>query len=227
MKLTASRLTTLTALSAIVAGLLFVAIQVAHPSDTLASVTTSAWAIVHYVSIVMALLFVIGIAGIFVSQVEQVGWLGLAGFVVLSLGLLLTAGLQLVEATVEPTLAATNPGYVEGLLGTVGGHASNVDLGAIPTFVSLASALFLGGTLLFGIATLRAGILPRLASALFAFGLLLVGPVAALVGAPRFAAVPIGLGLAWMGYGLWSRRHQSSMERPPGAAALHPDPTAA
>ena len=227
MKLTAPKLTSLTAISAIVAGLLFVAIQVVHPSDTLASVTTSAWATVHYVSIVMALLFVIGIAGIFVSQVEQVGWLGLAGFVVLSLGLLVTAALQFVEATVEPTLAATNPGYVEGLLGSVGGHASSVDLGAIATFVSLASALFLGGTLLFGIATLRAGILPRPASALFAFGLLLVGPVAAAVGAPRLAAVPIGLGLAWMGYGLWSQRHQSSSERTPGAAALRPNRTTA
>jgi hypothetical protein len=38
-----------------VAGLLFVAIQVVHPSDTLASVTTSAGAIVHDVSMVMAL----------------------------------------------------------------------------------------------------------------------------------------------------------------------------
>jgi hypothetical protein len=203
------------------------AIQVVHPSDTLVSVTTSAWAIVHYVSIAMALLFVVGIAGIFVSQVEQVGWLGLAGFVVLSLGLLLTAALQFVEATVEPVLANTNPGYVEGLLEIVGGHASTVDLGAIPTFVSVASALFLGGTLLFGIAILRAGILPRLASGLFAFGLLLVGPVAALVGAPRLAALPIGLGLAWMGYALWSQRHQSSIERTLGGAELRPNPTTA
>jgi hypothetical protein len=210
-----------------VAGLLFVAIQVVHPSDTLASVTTGAWAIVHYVSIAMAIMFVIGIAGIYVRQVEEVGWLGLAGFVVLSLGLLVTAALQFVEATVQPVLANTNPAYVEGLLGLVGGHSSSVDLGAITTFVSAANVLFLAGTLLFGIATLRAGILSRWASGIFAFGLLVTGPLATMAGAPRLAAVPIGLGLAWMGYGLWSEQRASSRERLLGGVSLRPDPTAA
>jgi hypothetical protein len=102
-----------------------------------------------------------------------------------------------------------------------------VNLGAISTFHALASALFVGGTLLFGIATLRAGILPRLASGVFAFGLLLFLPVVASAGVPRLAAVPVGLALAWMGYALWSQRQQSSRERTPGEAALHPDQAAA
>ncbi len=227
MKVTASKLIHGTGLSAVVAGLLFVVIQAIHPPDTLASVTTGAWAIVHYVSIAMAILFVIGIAGIYASQVEQVGWLGLAGFVVLSLGLLLTAAFQFVEAAVEPVLANGHPSFVEGLLGLVEGHPSTVDLGALPTLWSVSSALFLAGTLLFGITTLRAGILPRVASGLFAFGLLLSGPVVVLVGTPRLAAVPIGLGLAWMGYALWSERREPA-ERPVlGGATPKPDHAAA
>jgi hypothetical protein len=227
MNVTASKLINSATLSAVVAGLLFAVIQAIHPADSLASVTTSAWAIVHYVSIAMAILFVIGIGGIYARQVEEVGWLGLAGFLVLSLGLLLTAAFQFVEAAVEPVLASSSPGFVEGVLGLVEGHPSAVDLGALPTLWSVSSALFLAGTLLFGIATFRAGIVPRLASGLFAFGLFLAGPAVALLGSPRLAAVPIGLGLAWMGYALWSERRQPATASALGRVTPQPDQTAA
>lgn len=222
MNLTASKLVHGASLSAVAAGLLFVVIQAIHPSDTLASVTTGAWAIVHYVSIAMAILFVIGLAGIYARQVERAGWLGLAGVVVLSLGLLLTAAFQFVEAAVGPVLAHSHPGFVDGLLGLVDGHPSTVDLGALPTLWSASSALFLAGTVLFGTAMLRAGIVPRVASVMFAFGVFLAGPAVALLGSPRLAAVPIGLGLAWMGYALWSERRQPS--RPPVRGGAMPDP---
>jgi hypothetical protein len=227
VKVTAAKLIHSASLSAVVAGLLFVVIQVIHPADSLASVTTSAWAIVHYVSIAMAILFVIGIGGIYARQVEEVGWLGLAGFIALSLGLLLTAAFQFVEAAVEPILASSAPGFVEGVLGLVEGHPSAVDLGALPTLWSVSSALFLAGTVLFGIATLRAGIVPRSASVLFAFGVFLAAPAVALTGSPRLAAVPIGLGLAWMGFALWSERRRSSSETVLAKMTPRPDQAAA
>jgi hypothetical protein len=209
VKLTASKLVDGATLSAVVAGLLFVGIQVAHPPDALASVTTSTWAIVHSVSITMALLFVIGLVGIYARQVEKAGWLGLAALIVMSLGLLVTAALTVVEAYVAPQLVASDPAYVEGLLGLVTGHPSTVDLGVLPTLWSASNALFLLGTLSFGVVTLWAGVLPRVAAALFAFGLLLSAPVVAAFGAPRLAAVPIGLGLAWLGYAAWSKGRES------------------
>jgi hypothetical protein len=101
-----------------------------------------------------------------------------------------------------------------------------VDLGAVPTVHALASLFFVGGTLLYGIATLRARIVPRVASIAFAFGLLLLGPVVAALGAPRLAAVPVGLSLAWMGYALWSEGRGSSRESVRGAE-LQPGATAA
>jgi hypothetical protein len=63
------------------------------------------------------------------------------------------------------------------------------------------------GGLLFGIATLRAGILPRWPAGLLAVAAA-VTPAAALLphAQQRLAAVPVALALAWLGYALWSER---------------------
>ena len=199
-------------LAAVIAGLMFVVIQPIHPADVLASVSTDAWAIIHYATLVMLMLFLVGITGIYARQVTELGWLGLVGFVVLSLGLLLTAAGGVIEVFVAPLLVESEPEFVHGFLGMVGGHPTDADLGAIPVLWSVSSAGFLGGTLLFGIANFRAGILSRWASAIFAVGLFASAPAAALLGTPRVAAVPVGIGLAWLGYSLWSERRARATE---------------
>jgi hypothetical protein len=67
--------------------------------------------------------------------------------------------------------------------------------------------------LLFGIATLRAGILSRCAARLLIVAPL-VAPVAALLPGElqRIAAVPMGIALAWLGYALWSERREQAVE---------------
>ena len=105
MKVTAPGLIRSTGVAAIAAGLLFVVIQPIHPPDTLASVTTGAWSAIHQATLLMTILFLAGITGIYASQVEESGWLGLAGYVALSLGLMITAGFVFIEAFVEPLLA--------------------------------------------------------------------------------------------------------------------------
>jgi len=115
-------------------------------------------------------------------------------------------------------LATEAPRFVEGFLGIVSGHASEINLGALPTLYLSAGAFVLLGCLLFGIATLRAGILSRWAAGLFAFG----GPASAVIVSllphefARIAAVPIGVGLAWLGYSLWSGQQQAAKEPVPG-----------
>jgi hypothetical protein len=209
-----SRLTSMTAISAIAAGLLFMLIQPLHPADTLASVTTGAWVAVHVLTLVMLTLFVVGVSGIYASQVERMGLLGLAGYLVLVAGLLLTATGAVIEAFVEPVVALAQPAFVEGMLGMVEGHPTGVDLGAIPAIWSASSACFLGGTILFGIASFRTGILSRWASAVFALGLFVVAPTVGLLGlSPRLAAFPIGLGLAWLGCSLLTRGRRAAVER--------------
>ncbi len=224
MKVTSSKLIQSAGLSAVVAGLLFVAIQPLHPAETLAAVTTSAWANVHYATLVMAMLFVFGLAGIYARQVEETGWLGLIGFLAVSIGFLVQAGFGFVEAFVSPILAASQPDYVQGLLGLVGGTTNEANLGAVPVVFSVTGMLFVGGCLLFGLASLRAGVVSRWASALFGFGWLAVGPVIALLphGAERLTAVPIGLGLAWLGISLWSVQRKRGSFPVPSSATLQP-----
>jgi hypothetical protein len=44
--------------------MLYVAIQAIHPADVLSSVTTPQWAIVHYLSLAMSFLGLLGIVGL-------------------------------------------------------------------------------------------------------------------------------------------------------------------
>src|SRR5919106_4688468 len=103
----------------IAAGLMFVVIQPLHPEDVLASVTTDAWAIIHYATLAMLTLFVVGVTGIYARQAEKVGWIGLAGYVVLVTGLVLTALGTAIEALVQPLVASTDSAFVEGMLAMV------------------------------------------------------------------------------------------------------------
>ena len=229
MKITASKLIRWAGFSAMVAGILFVVIQPIHPPDTLSSVSTGPWPIVHYLTITMCLFGLFGIAGIYARQVEKVGWLGLAGYLAFSLFLLVTIAWTFAEAFISPVLVTESPRFVEGFLGIVSGDSSEIDLGALPAFYLSAGAFVLLGCLLIGIATLRAGILSRWAAGVFAFG----GPASAVVVSllpheyERIAAVPIGIGLAWLGYALWSERREQASEPVPDTGSPRLNQTAA
>lgn len=199
-------------LAAMAAGILFIVIQTIHPADALSSVSTGRWAIVHYLGVAMCLLGLLGIAGIYARQVEETGWLGLAGCLAFSLFYAFTMGFQFVEALVLPPLAAAAPKFAEAVLGIAGGTVGGVDVGALAAVYSATGILYLLGGLLFGIAMLRAGIVSRWASGLLAFGTVLPFLVSSLVPHPydRILAVPVGLSLAWLGYSLWSERREKA-----------------
>jgi len=82
-----------------------------------------------------------------------------------------------------------------------------MNIGAIVPAYAAVGILYLFGGLLFGIATVRAAVLPRWPAVLLAVTAL-VTPAAILLPHPiqRFAAVPMGIALAWLGYALWSER---------------------
>ena len=210
MKVTASRLIRWSGLAALVAGLIFAGIQPIHPPDVLASVTTSAWAIIQSLKLIMCLLFLLGIAGLYARQVEEAGWLGLVGFLMLSLSWWLQTGFVFTEVFINPLLATEAPRFVESFLGIVNPESpSEMDLGALPTVYGLIGISYMLGGLLFGIATLRARVLPRWPAGLLAVAAVLT-PAAALLphAIQRFAAIPVGLAIAWLGYALWSERPQ-------------------
>jgi hypothetical protein len=210
MKITASSLIRGSGLAALVAGLIFAGIQPIHPPDVLSSVTTGAWTIIISLKFAMCLLFLIGIAGIYARQVERAGWLGLAGFLLLSLCWWLQTGYVFTDLFILPELANAAPQFVESFLGIVNpGSPVEMNIGALPAAYGLLGILYMLGGLLFGIATFRAGILPRWPAGLLAVASVLT-PAAALLphAIQRLAAIPVGLALAWLGYALWSERPQ-------------------
>ena len=216
MKITDSTLIRWAGLAAVAAGVIFAGIQPIHPPDVLASVTTSAWAIIMPVKIAMCLLFLVGITGIYTRQAKESGWLGLAGFLLLNLSWALNLAFIFSEAFVVPLLATTAPTFVDGFFGIFNGQPVEMNLGMLPALYALTGLLYMLGGLLFGIATFRAGILPRPAAALLAVVSVLT-PAAALLPheIQRLAGMPVGIALAWLGYALWAEQRMKAAASSP------------
>jgi len=231
MQITTPKLIRWAGLAAMGAGILYIAIQAIHPLDVLSSVTTARWAIVHYLSIVMDILAMLGIAGLYARQVEKTGWLGLTGYLLFSGFWAFSVALHFIEAFISPVVANVAPKFVEGLLGMVAGHASDINLGALPTVYALLIGVvgYVLGGFLFGIATFRARVLPRWAGGLLALGTLLPVVLSSVVHHPfdRLFAVPVGLALAWLGYALWSERRDHTAASVSGSTNLQLNPTTA
>ncbi|UQZ36859.1 hypothetical protein C2I18_27005 [Paenibacillus sp. PK3_47] len=207
-KVTAHGLIRRAGLAAMLAGILFIIIQLIHPPENLTSVTTPKWAIVHYLTIAMALCGLTGITGIYARQVKESGWTGLAGYILFSLFWIATAAFTFVEAFILPVLADLTPGFVEGFQGIFSGRTvSGVNLGILPAVAPVAGMIYILSGLLLGIATFRAGILPRRAAILLSFGSV-VTLASSLIPHPydRVLAVPMGIALLWLGFALWSER---------------------
>src|SRR5919202_3216148 len=181
-------------LAALVAGICFVALGLLHPPEILSSVTTSRWAITHAVAVALSVFGLLGVTGLYARQMEAAGWLGLAGYLLWSLWLVLFLPFNFVEAFILPLLATAAPTLAEGFLGVITRSTSEASFGALAGLWALSDILFLLGGLVFGIATLRAGILSRWAAGVFTVGVGLA-PLAALL--PHrlepLVAVPIGV----------------------------------
>jgi hypothetical protein len=207
MKITGGGLIRLAGLSALIAGICYVLVGIFHPANVASSVTTTRWEIVHVLACAMSFFGVLGMAGLYARQAVKTGWLGLVGYILLSLWLVLIMGFSFVETFILPHVATELPAFVQAWMGMFNGPAGEFDLGALPTIWTLTGPVYILGGLLFGIATFRAGILPRWAGALLALSTVLA-PIAALLpnaSQPK-VAVPMGLALAWLGYALWSER---------------------
>ena len=226
MTITPSSLMRWAGLSALLAGLCYLFVGIFHPPNVPASVTTTRWEIVHIVACAMSFFGLLGLAGLYARQATRAGWLGLAGYVLLSLWFVVVMGFSFVEAFILPHVATASPGLVQAWMGMFNGPAGTFNLGALPTIWTLSAPVYILGGVLFGIATFRARVLPRWAGALLAASTLLAPAAAALPNAsqPKIA-IPAGLALAWLGYALWSeRRAEIGLERTSGIAEDPPRP---
>jgi hypothetical protein len=200
--------------SAIAAGLCLLVIGMLHPVNIPSAVTTSSWLYAHIAATALGFFGLFGMAGLYARQAEETGWPGLIGFVLFSTWMTLVSGFSLFEAFILPQLASASPAYVESFLGMFSGRAGEIDLGILPTLWKISEPMYLLGPLLFGIATFRAGILPRWAGALFVAGATLA-PVGALMVAPEYQSlvmVPNGIAMAWLGAALVAERPANAPE---------------
>ena len=219
-KITASTLMRLAGLSAVVAGICFIVIGIFHPVNEPSAVNAT-WVNVHIFATALGFFGLFGMAGLYARQVEETGWLGLAGFLLFTVWMTLVCGFSFVEAFILPALASASPVFVESFLGMLTGAPGAIDLGILSTIWNISGPMFIVGPLLFGIATFRARVLPRWAGALLALIVVLV-PLGALVPAayqPKIIMIPIGLALAWLGYTLFSERREKASELAPARSA--------
>ncbi len=125
-----------------------------------------------------------------------------------------------------PTVAHSNPGYVQHVINAAMGHGPSGGIGPLhELFIVMGIGYSLGG-LLFGIALFRAGVLARWASLLLAYGTTSALALSVLPESfSRPFAVPTGVALIGLGVSLWrrsARRPRPSRRRRRGRRAGHP-----
>jgi hypothetical protein len=187
------------------AGITFVVLGQLHVPYILSAVTTDRWLIIHALAIAMSLFALPGITAIYVRQARAAGWLGLISYLLFSFWFVLVLPFNFIEVFLLPPLAATAPTFVEGFLAVVSRSTVDASLSLVESVWSLADIAFLLGGLTFGIASLRARVLSRWGAGVLTFGFAAV-PVFGLLPPEvgSFVAVPIGLGLAWLGLSVWT-----------------------
>jgi hypothetical protein len=204
MTVTTSGLTRAAALAAIVAGLLFIGVQLNHPPVDLALVASPEWLIRQSMKVCFAALALIGITGMYLSQVKKNGVLGLIGYLILGAGFLAMFALEVAGLVIIPTIAHSAPGYVSDILAVATNGAAVGDIGTFKVFGLVQGLAYMAGGLVFGIALFRAGVLARWSCVLLAVAtpLSLAIPLLPWIN-QRWFAVPTGLALIALGYSLW------------------------
>jgi hypothetical protein len=204
MAITPTTLTRAAGVAAAVAGLIFIGVQINHPDSDVTSVATTEWAVRNTLKVLMAALALAGITGMYLRQVRRTGVLGLLGYLVLSAGYLLVMSTAAVSAYVLPSLADTDPGYVDDVLAAGTNGSAKGDIGLLQNVFQVQGIAYLAGGLIFGIALYRARVLARWASALLAVGGVVTVALAVLPDAfYRFLAYPNGIAMVGLGYSLW------------------------
>jgi peptidyl-tRNA hydrolase len=208
MNITTSSLTKAAGAAAAVAGSIFIAVQINHPSTESFTTETTEWVVRSCAKIVMSALALAGITGMYLRQHRQAGVLGLIGYLLFAAGYLAIFSVEVIAATILPALTDTNPGFVNDVVAAAAGGSPDGDIGSVQALFNANGIGYILGGLLFGIAMFRARVLARWAAALLAIGT--VGTAALAVLPESFNrpfAVPVGVALIGLGLSLW-RNHR-------------------
>jgi hypothetical protein len=229
MTITSTKLTSAAGVAAVVGGLLFIAVQIKHPNLDLAFISTTEWKVRQTMKVLFASLSLVGITGMYLRQVTKTGVLGLVGYVVLAVGFLAMVSVEVVAGVVLPSIADSAPGYVSDVLAVAvpGGHATG-DIGLIQPLITVMGIGFLGGSMLFGMALLRARILARWAAALLTVGAFATFAIPLLPQVNfRLFAIPTGVAMVGLGYSLWRDQRNPAGRPAPSPVSSQVDPAGA
>lgn len=190
--------------AAVAAGVIFVGVQIGHPHLDADSITTTEMTVRGSLKVLMAVLTLVGITGMYLSQVRRNGVLGLVGYLVYAAGFLLITATSLVSAYVLPAIADTDRDYVSSVLEAASNGTADSDIGALEIILQAQGFGYLVGGLLFGIALYRAGVLTRWACVLLAASGVVSAALTVLPDAfYRLLAYPNGIAMVVLGYSLW------------------------
>lgn len=202
--MTRTRLLQLCGLAGFVSGVLLILLEIAflgafgdQPERVAAA--TSIWLILLSLSLLSAYLGLLALMGLYSRQAEESGRLGLTGFLLGSLGAMMNSGYLWAGAFIVPALTSAAPGFLDQVEAGPPETPGIVAAGFISTFVLLTF-----GWIVFGVASLRANVLPKAA-----IWLAMLGALLSLVS--RFTGIPLGsvlfgLGLAWLGWWIWTEK---------------------
>lgn len=187
-------------LAALVGGVLFIiadslSLLLIGNSNYTESATTVTFIAQQMLFLPAAVLLLGGLVGLYARQSEAAGRLGLLAFLVAFVGTALLVGLFFTQAFLVPYLAAEFPEVLNA------GEQGLVAVGFGMTFM-----VFPVGWLLFGIATFRARVYPRVAAIL-----LVIGAVITFVPVPLTTTV-LGAAVAWLGLSLLKTRSVSAAQ---------------
>ena len=220
MNITSNRLTATAGLCAAAAGAIFVGVQIDHPPAAVAHIVTTEMLIRESAKVLMSVLALVGLTGMFLRHRGRFGLLGVAGFSLLTAGYLAMFATECIVGYVLPTIAHSNPTYVQAVIDAAVGRSTSVDIGHMQELLLAMGLGYPLGGLLFGIALFRAGVLSRWASLLLAYGTVSVLALAALPESfNRPFAVPTGVALIGLGVSLWrDQRRQADTVAAPATA---------
>jgi hypothetical protein len=225
MHITANRLTATAGLCAAAAGAIFIGVQINHPPADVEHIVTTEIVIRESAKALMCVLALIGFTGMFVHHRRRLGVLGLAGFSLLTVGFLALFAVECIVGYVLPTVAHSNPGYVQDVLDAAVGGSPSGDIGHMQELFLASGIGYPLGGLLFGIALFRARVPARWAALLLAYGTTSALALAALPESfNRPFAVPTGVALIGLGIALWrdQRRQSETVDAPATAWVAEP-----
>jgi len=204
MNITSNRLTRIAGVCAAAAGAIFIGVQINHPPADVAHIATTDILVRESAKVLMSVLALVGITGLFLRHRARFGVLGLAGFSLLAVGYLAMFATECIVGYVLPTIAHSNPAYVQGVIDAAVGRGTSVDIGHMRELLLTMGLGYPLGGLLLGIALFRARIVSRWASLLLAYGTISALALAALPESfNRPFAVPTGIALIGLGVSLW------------------------